>query len=191
MNQLRPFLFPTLVLFFSLTGFAQDKTFSIDGKVVDKSGQPLTGASVFCTNTTIGTLSKSDGSFHLRLANGGYDLVVSYTSYETQSIRIGKDHKDTDTLTITLKEQDKSLEQAVVTGSAQVADGWAKYGQFFLDNFIGTTPNAGQCVLENKDVLKFYYYKLRNKLRVKATDPLDSCVAAESSNDEIAASPAL
>ena len=172
MNQLRPFLLSIFVLFFSLAGIAQDKTFSVDGKVVDKSGQPLTGASVFCTNTTIGTLSKNDGSFHLRLANGGYDLVISYTGYETQSVRIGKDHKDTDTLTITLKEQDKSLEQAVVTGSAQVADGWAKYGQFFLDNFIGTTPNASQCVLENKDVLKFYYYKLRNKLRVKADSPL-------------------
>jgi hypothetical protein len=124
MNHKRPFLLSVLFLFFSLAVFSQEKTFSVDGKVLDKSGQPLTGASVFCQNTTIGTLSKNDGSFHLRLANGGYDLIVSYTGYETESIRIGKDHKDTDTLTITLKEQDKSLEQAVVTGSALVADGW-------------------------------------------------------------------
>jgi hypothetical protein len=172
MNQKRPFLLSAIFFFFSLAGFCQEKTFSVDGKVVDKSGQPLTGASVFCQNTTIGTLSKNDGSFHLRLANGGYDLIVSYTGFETESIRIGKDHKDTDTLTITLKEQDKSLEQAVVTGSALVADGWDKYGQFFLDNFIGTTPNAAKCALENKDVLKFYFYKKRNKLRIKADSAL-------------------
>jgi hypothetical protein len=171
MNPKRAF---TLLLFcvLSICVFSQDKTFPIDGIVLDKSGQPLNGASVFCQNTTIGTLSKNDGSFHLRLANGGYDLVISYTGYETQSIRIGKDHKATDTLRIEMKEQDKSLEQAVVTGSAEVADGWEKYGQFFLENFIGTTPNAGQCTLDNKEVLKFYFYKKRNKLRVKATDPL-------------------
>ncbi len=169
----RPSLLFVFSLFFSLCAISQEKTFSVDGKIVDdKSGQPLPGASVFCQNTTTGTLSKNDGSFHLRLANGGYDMIVSYTGYETQSIRIGKDHKDTDTLTITLKAQDKALEQAVVTGSALVADGWEKYGQFFLDNFIGTTPNAAKCVLENKDVLKFYYYKKRNKLRIKADSAL-------------------
>ena len=156
----------------SVSALSQEKTFPIDGIVLDKTGQPLAGASVFCQNTTIGTLSKSDGGFHLRLANGGYDLVISYTGYETQIIRISKDHKGTDTLKIELKEQDKSLEQAVVTGSAEVADGWEKYGQFFLENFIGTTPNASQCTLDNKEVLKFYFYKKRNKLRVKATDPL-------------------
>jgi hypothetical protein len=156
----------------TLSAISQEKTFPIDGIVLDKSGQPLQGASVFCQNTTIGTLSKADGSFHLRLPNGGYDLIVSYTSYETQSIRIGKDHNPADTLKIQLKEQDKSLEQAVVTGSAEVADGWTRYGQFFLDNFIGTTPNAAQCTLDNKEVLKFYFYKKRNKLRIKAAEPL-------------------
>ena len=123
MNPKRAFPF-LLFCALSIAVFSQDKTFPIDGIVLDKSGQPLNGASVFCQNTTIGTLSKSDGSFHLRLANGGYDLVISYTGYETQSIRIGKDHKATDTLRIEMKEQDKSLEQAVVTGSAEVADGW-------------------------------------------------------------------
>ncbi|HLZ87003.1 MAG TPA: carboxypeptidase-like regulatory domain-containing protein [Puia sp.] len=172
MKRKRPLLLLLCTFLFSLAVLSQEKTFPIDGVVLDKAGQPLVGASVFCQNTTVGTLSKNDGGFHLRLANGGYDLVISYTGYETQVIRIGKDHKPTDTLTIQLKEQDKSLEQAVVTGSAEVADGWAKYGQFFLDNFIGTTPNAAQCTLDNKDVLKFYFYKKRNKLRIKATDLL-------------------
>ena len=173
MKSKRPILLCLFTLFLSLAAWSQEKTFPIDGIVIDaKSGQPLTGASVFCQNTTVGTLSKEGGAFHLRLANGGYDLIVSYTGYETQSIRIGKDHKDNDTLRVELKEADKSLEQAVVTGSAEVADGWEKYGQFFLDHFIGTTPNATQCTLDNKDALKFYFYKKRNKLRIKATADL-------------------
>ncbi|HUB60733.1 MAG TPA: carboxypeptidase-like regulatory domain-containing protein [Puia sp.] len=170
--MMRPFILSSLLLLFSISAFSQQKTFSVDGKVVDTTGQPLAGASVFCQNTTIGTLSKNDGSFHLRLANGGYDLIVSFTGFQTESRRIGKDHKETDTLQIILKPVDKSLEQAVVTGSAEVADGWEKYGQFFLDNFIGTTPNAAQCTLENKEALHFYFYKKRNKLRIKATTEL-------------------
>ncbi len=170
---LQPFLLGVVALLFSLPLFSQDKFFIIAGKVVDvKSGQPLPGASVFCQNTTVGTVSKADGSFSLRLANGGYDMIVSYTGYETRSIRIGKDHREGDSLTVEMKEEDKSMEQAVVVGSAEVADGWEKYGQFFLDNFIGTTPNAAQCTLDNKEALKFYFYKKRNKLRIKATADL-------------------
>ncbi|HVS97473.1 MAG TPA: carboxypeptidase-like regulatory domain-containing protein [Puia sp.] len=169
----RSLLLFAVTVFLSLSVFSQDRTFPVDGVVVDSaSGQPLNNSSVFCQNTTFGTISKEDGRFHLRLPNGGYDLIVSYTGYETQVLRIGKDHHPGDTLRIRMKEQDKSLEQAVVTGSAEVLDGWDKYGQFFLDNFIGTTPNAAQCSLDNKEVLKFYFYKKRNKLRVKATGPL-------------------
>jgi len=169
----RPFCLSVLALLISLTVISQDKTFYVSGKVIDeKTSQALAGASVFCQNTTIGTVSKNDGSFSLRLANGGYDMVVSYTGYETKVIRISKGNKENDSMTVGLIEQDKSLGEVVVAGSAEVADGWSKYGQFFLDNFIGTTPNAAQCVLENKDAVKFYFYKKRNKLKVKAVQDL-------------------
>lgn len=170
---LKPIFCSLITLFFSLAVLSQDKYFIITGKVIDgKTQQALAGASVFCENTTVGTVSKNDGSFSLRLNNGGYDLIVSYTGYETKVLRIGKGNKANDSLNIELKEQDKSLGEVVVAGSAEVADGWNKYGQFFLDNFIGTTPNAGQCTIENKDAVKFYFYKKRNKLKVKAKEAL-------------------
>jgi hypothetical protein len=102
------------------------------------------------------------------LNNGGYDLIVSYTGYETKPTRISNGNPGNDSLVIELKEQDKNLGEVVVAGSAEVADGWNKYGQFFIDNFIGTTPNASNCIIENKDSLRFYFYKKRNKLKVKA-----------------------
>jgi hypothetical protein len=170
---IRPSVFFLAALLLSVTALPQDKYFIVSGKVIDaKTSLPLAGASVFCENTTVGTISKNDGHFSLRLNNGGYDMIVSYTGYETRSIRIGKGGKDNDSLNIELKEQDKSLGEVVVAGSAEVADGWNKYGQFFLDNFIGTTPNAAQCSMENKDAVKFYFYKKRNKLKVKAKDEL-------------------
>jgi hypothetical protein len=53
-----------------------------------------------------------------------------------------------------------------------VADGWQKYGDFFTTNFIGATPNAQQCTLVNPEVLKFYFYKRSNKLKVLAEQPI-------------------
>jgi hypothetical protein len=170
---IKPCLVCLAALTLSVTAHPQDKYFIVSGKVTDaKTGLPLAGASVFCENTTVGTISKNDGNFSLRLNNGGYDMIVSYTGYETRSIRISKGNKDNDSLSIQLKEQDKSLGEVVVAGSAEVADGWSKYGQFFLDNFIGTTPGAAQCTLENKEAVKFYFYKKRNKLKIKAANDL-------------------
>ena len=163
----------TATLFWSLIAFSQDKYFTVTGKVIDeKTRQPMPNASVFCQNTTIGTTCDSSGSFFLRLTNGGYDLVVSYTGYETKVTRISNGNKENSGLTLELKEQDKSMAEVVVAGSAEVADGWTRYGRFFLNNFIGTTPNADQCIIENKDALKFYFYKKRNKLKVRAKEDL-------------------
>ncbi|HLK30952.1 MAG TPA: carboxypeptidase-like regulatory domain-containing protein, partial [Puia sp.] len=160
-------------LLFSSAVFSQDKTFPVSGQIIDaKTKLPMQNASVFCQNTTIGTITNAEGKFFMRLNNGGYDLVISYTGYETKSMRISNGNSGNDSLVIEMSEKDKSMEQVVVAGSTEVADGWNKYGQFFIDNFIGTTPNASQCMLENKEVLHFYFFKKRNKLKVKSKDDL-------------------
>ncbi len=170
---MKPFFCSCAVLLFSVSVFCQNKYFTVGGKVIsEKTQQPLPGASVFCQNTTVGTVSNNDGDFFLRVSNGGYDLVISYTGYETKMIRISNSSKDKDSLRIELKEQDKKMAEVVVAGSTEVPDGWDKYGQFFLANFIGTTPNAELCTIQNKDALKFYFYKKKNKLRIKAKEDL-------------------
>jgi hypothetical protein len=97
--------------------------------------------------------------------NGGYDLVVSYTGFETFSMRISNDNAN-QPVSIELKKQDKTMEQVAVVGSTEVADGWTKYGKFFMENFIGTTPNAALCTLDNQDALRFFYSKKRNRLKI-------------------------
>ena len=167
------FFLAIISLLVSYTAVCQDKIFYIHGKVVDeKSGAVLSNASVFCQNTTTGTISNAEGLFSLRLANGGYDLVISYTGYETTVMRVSNNTRDKDSLLVQMKTESKNLGEVAVTGSALVADGWNKYGKFFLDNFIGTSTNASQCTIENKDAISFYYYKKRNKLKVKAKEEL-------------------
>ena len=130
--------------------------------------EPLAKASVFCQNTTLGTVTDKQGDFSLSLKSGGYDLIFSYTGYQTQTVRVTENNK----LEILLIKEDKSLGEVVLKNNYEVADGWDKYGDFFLKNFIGSTPNAGGCTVLNPEVLKFYYYKRSNKLKVLATDAI-------------------
>ncbi len=130
------------------------------------SREPLAKASVFCQNTTLGTVTNKEGEFSLALKSGGYDLIFSYTGYQTHTVRVTENNK----LEILLIKEDKSLGEVVLKNTNEVADGWEKYGDFFLKNFIGATPNASKCTLLNPEVLKFYYYKRSNKLKVLATD---------------------
>jgi hypothetical protein len=162
-----------LLLFFSallfLTASAQ-KTFLVGGKVVDSATQqPLAGASVFAQNTTQGTTCDAEGNFILRLPNGGYDLIISYTGYETRSIRISHTLAPGDSIIVALPQVSKSLEEVAVVASNEVEDGWNQYGKFFLENFIGTTPNATQCTLQNPQALRFFYTKNKKRHRLKVT----------------------
>jgi hypothetical protein len=162
-----------ILLFVSASCFAQGDQFYVKGKVVDAANQqPLAGASVFGLNTTIGTITNANGEFAMRLPNGGYDLIVSYTGYESHNMRISNGQKNTDSLLIQLSQKDKSLSEVVVSGSTEVADGLNKYGQFFIKNFIGTTPNADSCKIENPEVLQFFFSKKRNRLKVKGKEDL-------------------
>lgn len=158
---------------FSLFASAQEKNISILGKVVDSSSQAvLAGASAFCPNTTYGTISNNNGLFFLRLPQGGYDLVISYTGYEKKIFRIDNNFVLTDTLLIVLKKEDKTMTEVAVVGSTEVPDGWAKYGAFFVENFIGNTPNADRCIIQNPEALRFYFYKKKNRLKVTAKEDL-------------------
>lgn len=143
--------------------------FVVTGVILDSaSREPLAKASVFCQNTTLGTVSDQSGNFSLTLKSGGYDLIFTYTGYQTQTIRISENNK----LEVLMVKEEKSMGEVVLKNTYEVADGWTKYGDFFTKNFIGATPFAKQCVLTNPEVLKFFYYKRSNRLKVTATDAL-------------------
>ena len=157
-----------LSIFVSTIVFGQ---FTITGKVVDSTTkEPLFGASVFAQNTTSGTTTNREGEFSLSLKSGGYELIVSFTGYQSREIRIS--NNDNNPLQIDMTKEEKAMEEVVIRSSNEVKDGWDKYGKFFLENFIGSTPNALQCSLQNPEAVHFYYYKKSEKLKVLATEPI-------------------
>jgi hypothetical protein len=157
-----------LLIWLPLFSLAQ-VSFRVTGKVTDASTkQPLQGASVFCQNTTIGTVTNEEGMFNLTLNNGGYDLVISFSGFETQSLRINNTMPEAANLSVELAPKEKSLEEVAIIATNEVKNGWEKYGKFLLDNFLGKTANAQQCLIENPEVLHFFFSKKRNRLKVTA-----------------------
>lgn len=153
---------------FSQTGY------TITGKIIDETTRlPLQGASVFAENTTIGTATNEQGSFALRLPNGGYSMVISFTGYQTETRRVTAADAGNNDLVFEIKKNEKSLEEFVVKSSSEVTDGLAKYGDFFMENFIGKTANSKQCYIKNKEALRFFYYRRSKRLKILSTEPLE------------------
>ncbi|MDQ2719048.1 MAG: carboxypeptidase-like regulatory domain-containing protein [Bacteroidota bacterium] len=156
----------------SLTLHAQT-FYTVRGKVIDKiTKAPLQAASIFAQNTTLGEASDASGNFSIRLPEGGYSLVATYTGYETETIRINHAFSQDSNFVFELKPKEKALEEVSVAISNEVADGWQKYGSFFSENFIGTSKFAKQCIIKNPEILHFYFSKKRNRLKVLAKEPL-------------------
>ncbi len=163
MQKLR-IVFLSMLCGFSFFSHSQ---FVVTGTILDSSSrEPLPSASVFCQNTTIGTSANKQGEFSISLKSGGYDLIITYTGYQTQIIRVSENIK----LDIVMIKEEKSMGEVIIKTSNEVTNGWEKYGDFFIKNFIGATPNAAKTVLLNPEVLKFYYFKRSNKLKILATD---------------------
>jgi hypothetical protein len=163
----------TLLLAFFITAIWSNVSAqgTISGKIIDSETKlPLEGASIFAQNTTRGTVSDKEGNFSLSLGKGGYEVIVSFTGYESRTINY--EATGDRNFTLEMEKADNSMSEVVIRSSNEVADGWEKYGNFFIENFIGTTPFAAECSLTNPEVLKFYYFKKTDRLKVLATEPL-------------------
>lgn len=170
---MKKILFLFFLIAFNVTVKAQNAYYTVSGKVLNaETGQPMQAASVFAENTTLGTATDADGNFKLYLPNGGYDLVVTFTGFTTTSKRITTADAS-ENIVLSIKPKEKELVDVVVKASYEVKDGWEKYGDFFLENFLGKTANGKQCVIKNKEALKFYYYKRSNRLKILATAPVE------------------
>ena len=143
----------------------------ITGKIIDgNTKQVLPSASVFLANTSIGTSVDKVGEFKLEVTGTGrYNLVVALIGYETYAREVSL-QENIAGLIIELKPRVSELEEVIVGNYDK--NGWDKWGDFFIEMLIGNTPNAINCRLLNKKVVKFSYSKKENILRAYASEPL-------------------
>lgn len=111
LNQWVQLVLLGILLSISSQTFAQTQT--ITGKVTAKSGEGIPGVNIYVKdNTGIGTSSTNDGSFKLANVPQGAILVFSFIGYTPQEIKVGNQTS----LSVTLAEDDESLNQVVVVG---------------------------------------------------------------------------
>jgi TonB-linked SusC/RagA family outer membrane protein len=94
-------------LFFG-TAMAQNPT--VNGRVTDEKGDPISGASIQVKGTRVGASANTDGTFTLKAANGA-TLVVSALGYESKNVAAAAN------VTVKLATDVKALSEVVVTGS--------------------------------------------------------------------------
>ena len=75
----------------------------------------------------------------MAIPGGRYELIVSSIGYTTYNQSIYAD-KIQDSLTIRLKLKTLVMETVIIEPYEK--DGWEKWGNFFLEKFIGTSANA-------------------------------------------------
>lgn len=90
-----------------LPALAQSKT--VQGHVIDESGQAIIGASIMVSGTTTGTVTDIDGAFTIQVPENGR-LEISYIGY------IPKTVSDFTNTTIVLEEDVTDLEEVVIVG---------------------------------------------------------------------------
>ena len=107
---MRRLLFFILGIFVFQTQLLAQKT--ITGKILDETGNPVVNASIQPKGGRGGTVSGSNGSYSITIANGVKSLVFSSVNFELQEVAIGSSNL----MNITLKGSSGTLSEIVVTG---------------------------------------------------------------------------
>src|SRR5690606_16966512 len=83
-----------------------EKDVTVQGKVTDENDEPIPGAAVSVSGTTIGTVTDLEGNYSLTVPDGSV-LRFSFIGYETQEIEVG----DLSVINVTLTEDMASLDE--------------------------------------------------------------------------------
>lgn len=89
----------------------QAQTKTVSGKVTDDTGAPVPNASVIIKGTNTGTTTNMDGVFSLSVPSSAKTLLISSVGMMPQEVAIG----NKTTIAVSLKPEDKSLQEVVVT----------------------------------------------------------------------------
>ncbi|WP_151085711.1 carboxypeptidase-like regulatory domain-containing protein [Hymenobacter baengnokdamensis] len=127
----------------------------VSGVVLDSATQkPLSFASVFLANTTLGATTTEQGQFEFpRVPAGTYDLVGSYVGYRLgkQSITVGAGAAKQE-VTLRLGSSGATLGEVVVSANPHREEDYKKFTDFFL----GESTFSRQCHITNpKDVVVY------------------------------------
>jgi hypothetical protein len=152
-------------IFFSLTTFAQNGI--ITGVITNaETKTPLPRASVFLSNSSVGSATSENGKYVLNgIRPGQYTLTVTILGYEdySKSVLVGREPLKID---IQLKSKPLMLKEVTIISAAD----WKKNYESFRKDFIGVDENAKNCVVVNPHVLNLQFNRTRQTLEASADE---------------------
>ena len=160
-----------LVAFSSLGSSEAFAQFSLKGRVVDaETLEPLLFATVFISNSSIGTSTNKKGEFELSIPEGNHELVISYIGFQPFSYPIStkvlRSFYEFRILTETIE-----LEGSEVTEKRDKT--WYENLEVFKKYFLGSSANGANCNILNPEVLILDGETEPNSLKVRAKDILE------------------
>lgn len=139
----------------------------VTGKVVDENDQPLASATIYFDGSTVGTLSKSDGTFKINYsAQSNLTLVVRYLGYETAYV---SNPVPDDDYEIVLKPEENSLDEVVLDASPFSRE---EMLTAFRRDFLGETRAGRRTKILNEDSIRFYYDQDEQSLHATTREPI-------------------
>jgi len=142
------------------------ESFTISGVVKDKEGRPIPGAGILLGSYKTGTVAGDDGKFKIGgLKPGNYNVLVEMMGYQpaNNNVLITKRSED---IEIFLTENVKLLKEVEIRADPNRNN----YLKIFKKTFIGTSPNADDCVIVNPEVLFIQYDQQDQILKVSADE---------------------
>src|SRR5829696_9333792 len=84
------------LLIFCVFGFtSKAQVVRVYGKITNNKFEALPNASIHLKTSSVGTLSKEDGSYELFISKGTYEIVVSMVGYKTRILPMVVDDEST------------------------------------------------------------------------------------------------
>lgn len=126
----------------------------IEGRIVhSESGEPLRGAHVFLSGTTIGTVTNASGRFRIeRIPPGAHRLTVSMIGFDRITDDLLVRANETRTVSVKLKPVIYEMDPLFI---GDLDDEWEEDLNRFKRLFIGESERADSVVILNPEVLRF------------------------------------
>ncbi|HPE75231.1 MAG TPA: carboxypeptidase-like regulatory domain-containing protein [Draconibacterium sp.] len=142
-------LITTFLIVFALAGSAQSNNATLKGVITDQAGKPLDMVNVSLKDYALGTSSKRDGTFILRVpAQKKIIIVFSSLGYSTVTDSIFAKPEENITLKITMPESNLKLAEVTISQNRREGGNVTRIDPKMLDQITGSSTGAVESLIK-------------------------------------------
>lgn len=126
----------------------QAQSIAVSGTVKDATGAAIPGVSILEKGTSNGTVTDSNGAFHITVSSAESVLAFSFVGMTTQEIRVGSQSE----MTIQLQDDVRALSEVIVVGygTQEKKDVTGSMASIKSDNFNRGVISSPEQLLQGK-----------------------------------------